>query len=429
MTMMQNYINLLKNIGDAMHFNEGVSLALAEALAFLSVVAIGFVLYLIAKIIIEKAVYPIIRRTSSKHDDLLIKNRVLIKVCMLIPIIVTKAFIGDTLPDYPGTAQFLTTLTQICEIYVIARLLASVIDLASDIYNSYEVSKNKPVTGLVQVVKIILYSICTLLMFSLMLHKDINTLLIGLGTASALLLLIFQNTILGFVGSIQLTINDMLRIGDWIVVGDADGHVQEINLTTVKVQNWDNTITTIPTYTLVANQFTNWRNMSESGGRRIMRSINIDIDSIKFCTPEMLEKYKKIELVSDYITRKQNEIDKYNEEHKTDTGIAINGRQQTNIGIFRIYLLEYIKANKDINHSLSMFVRQLQPTENGLPIQIYVFSNKTDLAEYEEVQSNLFDHIIASVKMFDLRIFQKPTNNFLENLYTHNDIIQNIDNE
>ena len=395
--------------GIALNLHGASATAFAETLAFLSVVVVGIIVYFIVKLVIKKVIYPIIRRTTSQHDDLLIKNKVLTRLCLLIPVIIVKAYTRQALPDYQGTADFMLTLASIFEVYIIARTLASTVNFGRDVYDSHEMAKDKPITGLTQVVKIIIYSVCTLIIFSLMLHKEISALLIGLGTISALLLLIFQNTILGFVGSIQLSVNDMLRIGDWIVVGEADGTVLEINLTTVKVQNWDNTITTIPTYTLVANQFTNWRGMSESGGRRIMRSINIDIDSIKFCTPEMLDRFKKIELVKDYISQKQDEISQYNEQHNTDTSLIINGRQQTNIGIFRIYLLEYLKANKDINQNLSMFVRQLQPTENGLPLQIYVFSNKTDLVEYERVQSDIFDHVIASVKMFDLRIFQKPT--------------------
>ena len=409
MTLMDEYISILLKFGISLNFHGNAATAFAETLAFLTVVALGFIVYFIMKLIIKKVIYPIIRRTTSQRDDLLIKNKVLTRLCLLAPIIIVKAYARQALPDYQGTADFMLTLAKIFEVYIIARTLASTVNFGHDVYDTYEMAKDKPITGLTQVVKIVIYCVCTLIIFSLLLHKEISTLLIGLGTISALLLLIFQNTILGFVGSIQLSVNDMLRIGDWIVVGDADGNVIEINLTTVKVQNWDNTITTIPTYTLVANQFTNWRSMSESGGRRIMRSINIDIDSIKFCTPEMLERYKKIELVKDYITQKQDEISQYNEQHKTDTSLIINGRQQTNIGIFRIYLLEYIKRNKNINQDLSMFVRQLQPTENGLPLQIYVFSNKTDLVEYEQVQSDLFDHVIASVKMFDLRIFQKPT--------------------
>ena len=406
---MEEYIALLVQLGLNMNFHGTAATIFAETVAFLSVVAVGIIVYFIAKLIIKKVIYPIIRRTTSQNDDLLIKNKVLTRLSLLIPIVIVKAYTEQALPDYKGTAEMMLTLASILEVYIIARTLASTVNFGHDIYNRHEMAKDKPITGLTQVVKIIIYSICTLIIFSLLLHKEISALLIGLGTISALLLLIFQNTILGFVGSIQLSVNDMLRIGDLIVVGDADGTVTEINLTTVKVQNWDNTITTIPTYTLVANQFTNWRGMSESGGRRIMRSINIDIDSIKFCTPEMLERFKKIELVKDYITQKQKEIDDYNSQNNFDTSLAINGRQQTNIGIFRIYLLEYLKRNKNINQNLSMFVRQLQATENGLPLQIYVFSNKTDLTEYEDVQSDLFDHVIASVKMFDLRIFQKPT--------------------
>ena len=237
--------------------------------------------------------------------------------------------------------------------------------------------------------------------------KSLYSIIIGLGTISAVLMLIFQDSIKGFVGSIQLSINDMLRIGDWIAVGNADGTVQEINLTTVKVQNWDNTITTIPTYQLVSSPFTNWRGMSESGGRRIARSINIDVNTIRYCTPEMLEKYKQYSLVKDYITQREEEIQEYNKANNIDTSQVLNGRQQTNLGIFRAYIKAYLNNNPKLNHNLTMMVRQLQPTEFGVPLQIYAFSSDKQWVNYEEIQSDIFDHIISAATMFDLKIYQK----------------------
>ena len=228
-----------------------------------------------------------------------------------------------------------------------------------------------------------------------------------MGTLSAVLMLVFQDSIKGFVGSIQLSINDMLRIGDWIVMGQADGTVQEINLTTVKVQNWDNTITTIPTYALVSAPFTNWRGMSESGGRRIARSINIDVNTIHYCTPEMLERFKHYGLVKDYITQRQKDIDEYNKANGIDTSEIMNGRQQTNLGVFRAYIKAYINNNPKLNHNLTMMVRQLQPNEFGVPLQIYAFSSDKQWVNYEDIQSDIFDHIIAAAAMFDLKIYQK----------------------
>ena len=271
-----------------------------------------------------------------------------------------------------------------------------------------QTSKLKPMTGVVQSIKIILIIFCVLLIISFLMGKRISTVIIGLGTLSAVLMLIFQNIILGFVGSIQLTVNDMLRIGDWIVMGQADGTVTEINLTTVKVQNFDNTITTIPTSSMVTNQFTNWRGMSESDGRRIKRSITIDTKSVKFCTPEMLERLKKIERIQQYLTDKEEDIAEYNKANRIDTSYIVNGRQQTNLGVFRAYITAYIRTNSNINQNMTRMVRQLQPTEFGIPLEVYAFSKEKDWTRYEEIQSDIFDHIIAAAPLFDLKIYQRP---------------------
>jgi miniconductance mechanosensitive channel len=271
----------------------------------------------------------------------------------------------------------------------------------------HEMSKIKPITGLIQVTKIVLYILCVLIIIAYVLGTKIGNILISLGTMSAIIILVFQDTIKGFVGSIQLSVNDMLRIGDWISIGPADGNVLEINLTTVKVQNWDNTITTIPTYNLVSNPFTNWRGMSESGGRRIARTINIDVNTIRYCTPEMIEKYKHYGLVKDYIEQKEEDILEYNKANRIDTSEIINGRQQTNLGIFRAYIKAYLNNNPKLNHNLTMMVRQMQPTEFGVPLQIYAFSSDKKWINYEEIQSDIFDHVISAATMFDLKIYQK----------------------
>ncbi|MBP5643141.1 MAG: mechanosensitive ion channel, partial [Bacteroidales bacterium] len=257
--------------------------------------------------------------------------------------------------------------------------------------------------------KIIAIMICILLVIGVIINKDMKDLLIGLGTLSAVLMLVFKDPILGFVGGIQLTSNDMVRIGDWIVKGDADGNVIDIGLTTVKVQNWDNTISTIPTYSMITDPFINWRGMSEAGGRRISRSIIIDLDTVKFCTPEMLEKYKQFQLVKDYIDTKEKEIEEFNKQNNIDTSNLVNGRRQTNLGIFRAYLTAYIKQNPNLNHNLTMLVRQKDPTEFGVPMQIYCFSAKTDWLSYEAIQNDIFDHVYAVVNQFDLKVYQRPS--------------------
>lgn len=405
--MIERYIEILNGIGKSMHLDATTSLGIAEGIAFASLLLAGILLYFLARFIISKTVNVIIKKTPSKYDDLLVKNRVFIRICLLIPAILIKYYIDDVMPDFPEAAAIITKITKIYEITVYAFILMALVNAAHELYNSFETSKLKPIEGLVQVIKGVIIAVCVLLITAFLLGKSLGSIVIGLGALSAVLILVFQDSIKGFVGSIQLSINDMLRIGDWIAVGPADGTVLEINLTSVKVQNWDNTITTIPTYTMVSSPFTNWRGMSESGGRRIARSIKIDVNTIRYCTPEMLEKYKHYSLVSDYITKRQEEIQEYNKANGIDTSEIMNGRQQTNLGIYRAYIKAYLNNNPKINHNLTLMVRQLEPSEFGVPLQIYAFSSNKEWVGYEEIQSDIFDHVIAAAAMFDLKIYQK----------------------
>jgi len=405
--MIEKYIELLYGLGESMKLNPTASHALAEGIATLTLLIVGILLYFLARFIMLKTVHVLIRKTPSKYDDLLIKNKVFMRICLLIPAIILKYYLDDTMADFPDAADIIIKITKIYEIIVYASIVMALVNTAHELYNSFETSKLKPIEGLIQVIKGVVIAISVLLITTFLLGKSLSSIVIGLGTLSAVLMLIFQDSIKGFVGSIQLSINDMLRIGDWIAVGPADGTVLEINLTTVKVQNWDNTITTIPTYTLVSSPFTNWRGMSESGGRRIARSINIDVNTIRYCTPEMIEKYKHYSLISDYLEQKQEDIVEYNKANNIDTSEIMNGRQQTNLGIFRAYIKAYLNNNPKLNHNLTMMVRQLQPTEFGVPMQIYAFSSDKKWVNYEEIQSDIFDHIIAAAPMFDLKIYQK----------------------
>jgi len=405
--MIEKNIEILNGIGESMHLGATTSLAFAEGLAVVTLLLTGVLLYFLARFIISKTVNVLIRKTPSKYDDLFIKNKVFVRICLLIPAILIKYYLKSAMPDFPGASDVILKVTKIYEIIVYASILMALVNSAHELYNSFETSKLKPIEGLVQVVKGVIIAVSVLLITTFLLGKSLYSIVIGLGTVSAVLMLIFQDSIKGFVGSIQLSINDMLRIGDWIVMGQADGVVQEINLTSVKVQNWDNTITTIPTYTLVSSPFTNWRGMSESGGRRIARSINIDVNTIRYCTSEMLEKYKHYALVKDYICEKEDDIKEYNKANNIDTSEIMNGRQQTNLGIFRAYIKAYLNNNAKLNHNLTMMVRQLQPTEFGVPLQIYAFSSDKQWTNYEEIQSDIFDHIISAAPMFDLKIYQK----------------------
>ena len=405
--MIEKYIAILKNLFLKMRLGEDLSAIIAESVSTLSLLVFSIGIFFLIKFILKKTVYKIIQLSTNKYDDLLIKNKVIGRMCLLIPALITGALLSRVLPDFPETAAFLTKAVNIFEIIICTMILSAFVSTGEDLYNMHEMSKIKPITGLVQVSKIVLYILTVLVIIAYVLGTKIGNVLISLGTMSAIIILVFQDTIKGFVGGIQLSVNDMLRIGDWIVVGPADGTVQEINLTTVKVQNWDNTISTIPTYNLVSNPFTNWRGMSESGGRRIARSINIDVNTICYCTPEMLEKYKQYSLVKDYITQREEDIQEYNKANHIDTSQVLNGRQQTNLGIFRAYIKAYLNNNPKLNHNLTMMVRQLQPTEFGVPLQIYAFSSDKQWVNYEEIQSDIFDHIISAAPMFDLKIYQK----------------------
>lgn len=405
--MIEKYIEILKSFNLRLGLGEGMATGLAEAMATLSLLVICSAIFFIVKFILKKTVYKIIQRSTTQYDDLLIKNKVIGRICLLIPALLMSSLFSEVLPDYPDTAQSLVKLVRVFEIIIYTMILSSIVTTLEDIYNTHEMSKLKPLTGLVQVVKIVLYVLASLVIIAYLLDTKLSTIFISLGTMSAVLMLVFQDTIKGFVGSIQLSANDMLRIGDWIAMGPADGNVLEINLTTVKVQNWDNTITTIPTYSLVSSPFTNWRGMSESGGRRIARTINIDVNTIRYCTPDMIEKYKHYSLIKDYLTQKEEDIVEYNKANRIDTSQIMNGRQQTNLGIFRAYIKAYLNNNPKLNHNLTMMVRQMQPTEFGVPLQIYAFSSDKQWINYEEIQSDIFDHVISAAAMFDLKVYQK----------------------
>ncbi len=413
--MFEKYITLLTKLFSKLGLSETASVNISELICFFTLLIVAFVVFHLVRLIVEKTVDTLIKKSQSKRDDILIKNKVFRKICLIIPAYIVRVSTPLALPSFPALAATIIIITKIYEIFIYTRVINALLTTLNEIYDTYEISKSKPIKGFIQVLKTIVYIICFLLVIAILTQKQLSNILIGLGTLSAVLMLVFKDPILGFVGGIQLTINDMLRIGDWIVMekSKADGEVLEIGLTTVKVQNWDKTITTIPTYSLISDSFTNWRGMENSGGRRIARSFVIDIDTIKFCTPEMLERFKKFQLVSQYITDKEKEIEEYNKANNIDDSNLVNGRRQTNIGIFRAYLNAYLANCPFINKDMTFMVRQLSPTENGVPIQIYAFSSNKAWISYENIQSDIFDHVFAVVTMFDLKIYQKPSSNSL----------------
>jgi miniconductance mechanosensitive channel len=413
--MFEKYITLLTKLFSKIGLPETTSANISELISFFTLLVAAFVVFLLIRFIVEKTLNNFIKKSPSKRDDILIKNKVFSKICLIVPAYIIRYFTAVAIPSFPSLSAAIILITKIYEVFVYSRVINAILTTLNEIYDTYEISKSKPIKGFIQVLKTIVYIICFLLIIAILTQKQLSNILIGLGTISAVLMLVFKDPILGFVGGIQLTINDMLRIGDWIVMekSKADGEVLEIGLTTVKVQNWDKTITTIPTYSLISDSFTNWRGMENSGGRRIARSFVIDIDTIKFCTPEMLERFKKFQLVSQYIIDKEKEIEEYNKSNNIDDSNLVNGRRQTNIGIFRAYLNAYLANCPYINKDMTFMVRQLSPTENGVPIQIYAFSSNKAWISYENIQSDIFDHVFAVVTMFDLKIYQKPSSNSL----------------
>ena len=413
--MFNKYILFLENILSKLGLSEGASNFISEGISLVTLVLSTLLIYHLVLFIIRKTIYIFIEKSASKKDDILIKNKVFKRLCLLIPAYLIRYNIEAAIPSLSALSSTIILFTKIYEVFIYSRVLDAILSTLNDIYDTYEISKSKPIKGFIQVLKTIIYIVCILLIIAILTDKELSNILIGLGTLSAVLMLVFKDPILGFVGGLQLTINDMLRIGDWIVMekSKADGEVLEIGLTTVKVQNWDMTITTIPTYSLISDSFTNWRGMENSGGRRIARSFIIDIDTVKFCTPEMLERFKKFQLVTQYIIDKEKEIEEYNKANNIDDSNLVNGRRQTNIGIFRAYLNAYLANCPFINKGMTFMVRQLAPTETGVPIQIYAFSSNKAWISYENIQSDIFDHVFAVVTMFDLKIYQKPSSNSL----------------
>ena len=350
------------------------------------------------------------RFTNQKWDNVLVEKLFFRRLLYFIPLIIFYILIP---PILEGTAVHPLSLTLVSILLLIAGMLTldALLNSLVFIYESSSISKEISITPFVQVIKLVLYFVTAILILSMLLQKTPLYLLSGLGALTAVLLFVFKDILMGFVGGIQLIVNKMVAPGDWIEMQKygADGDVLEITLTTVKVKNFDNTITTIPTYALINESFKNWRNMNLSGGRRIKRFVYIDLSSIKFCSSEMLERFKLIQLISKTIQDRQQEITDYNKLHNVDESTLVNGRRLTNIGVFRSYVEAYLQQHPMIHQKMTFIVRQLSPGEKGLPIEIYVFCNDTNWTAYESVQADIFDHILAAVPEFDLQVFQEPS--------------------
>jgi len=399
---------------------EGLEATTRTVIVAVIIFSLALLADLITRKIIVSGIKRLVRKTKTQLDDILIQRRVFHKIAHVVPGLIIYFSAGFIFSDYPVLGDVVTRLALIYIIIVLLLSIDTFINALHQIYLTMPVSEGRPIKGYIQVVKIIIYFVAIILIIASLTKESPGKLLTGLGAMAAILLLVFKDTILGFVASIQLSANRMVKPGDWIEMPshNADGTVLDISLNTVKVQNWDKTIATVPTYALVSESFRNWKGMEESGGRRIKRSINIDMNSVRFVDDEMAEKFKKIQVLKDYVVSREEEILKYNKENKIDASVMVNGRRMTNLGTFRKYVEEYLHQHPKIHNDMTFLVRQLQPDERGLPIEIYVFSNDQEWGNYEAIQADIFDHILAVIPQFDLRVFQSPSGRDFQNLAT-----------
>ena len=383
------------------------------------IVAIAFVSDFVCRQLLLRVVKRIVARTKATWDDILFEDRVLRRLCHIVPPVLIYFLLPLAFPPESGMVAFVLKLLLIYVIAVVLRFVNAFLKALHDVADQKEDLQGKPLKGLMQTGQVIAFFVCIILIISILIDKSPARLLAGLGASAAILMLVFKDSIMGLVSGIQLTANDMLHVGDWISMSKygVNGRVTEVTLNTVKVRNWDNTIVTVPPYLLISDSFQIWRPMQDSGGRRVMRSVNIDMNSVRFCTPEMLDRFRKIRLLKDYIDETERLIAESNEQAGVENDPEpVNGLHQTNLGVFRAYLERYLRSLAGINQEMMLMVRQLQPTEKGLPVELYFFSKVTEWTVYEKVQADVFDHVLAVIPEFGLRVFQNPAGSDVRDL-------------
>ena len=413
----------LDNWVEKIIMNLGVSESAAPILRLLLLLLVlgllSWAFFRVTRLIIKGPLFRYVKRTQSKWDDLLMDNKVFSNLAHIVPVIMVRVIAPILFRDFEKVLPVVIKLTDIYLIIVILLAINALLRILELVLKKSKAFADKPVSSYFQLIKIILYIAAGILIISILINKSPVYLLSALGAMTALGMLVFKDTILGFVASVQISANDMVRIGDWVEMPkfNADGDVIAINLNTVKVQNWDKTITTIPTYYFITDSFKNWRGMKETGGRRIKRSIYINAASVKYINEEDRLRYARLYLLKDYLVTRQKEIDEYNKKMKVDTSVFVNGRRMTNIGVFRHYIENYLKDNKAIRKDMILMVRQMAMEDRGIPIEIYCFTTTTVWTEYEEIQSDIFDHLMAAVSFFDLEVFQQPSGSDLKRAF------------
>ena len=387
------------------------------ALSIALLVVVFIVDFLVRKLLLT-AFSRFAESSKSNFDDLMVANKVSRNIAHIIPLLIAIEFIPYVFIDFPFFENIILKALEVFAVVLTLWIIRSLLNTIKDYLKTLPRLKDKPIDSYIQVFMIFAWLGGFVYAFAIITGTPVWKFLTAFGAASAVILLIFKDTILGFVASIQVSINDMVRIGDWITFEKygADGDVIEINLSTVKVQNFDKTITTIPTYALISDSFKNWRGMTDSHGRRIKRALSVKLDSIKYISKDEVDKLKKISLISKYLETRQKDIETYNIANDIDKNLLLNGRNLTNIGVFRKYIDEYINQHSGINKDMMIMVRQLHPTSQGVPIEVYAFSADKRWKNYEYIMADIFDHLLASVSYFDLELFELPNHSSFRTL-------------
>ncbi len=391
--------------------NHGVSKFLAVVIILIAIAIVSVAANFITKKIILEIIKKVVKKTKSTWDDILFEKKVFDKLSQIAPVLIVFYTIRIAFPYNDMVVLIVQKAIMVYMVLVVVMMFNSFLNAVNEIYDqSIGNKKGRSIKSYIQVVKIIVVLVSAVSALSILLDKEVGYFVTGMGAMTAVLLLVFKDSILGLVGGIQLTSNDMVRIGDWISMPgrNADGTVLEVSLNTVKVQNFDNTIATIPTYAMVSESFSNWRGMEDSEGRRIKRSLILDMKSVKFCSEELVEKLSHYKILNEYLTSKSAELKDFNSQLNQGS-VGFNGRKLTNIGIFRKYIELYLRDNDLINQKMTLLVRQLAPTADGIPMEIYTFSKIKGWVDFEAVQSDIFDHLLAVMAEFELKIFQNPT--------------------
>lgn len=409
---MNNFKHLLYDYLLSVGISENNAEYLNMLALLLALLLIVFIVDFIIRKLIRGTFTQFATKTKTNFDDILIKNKVPRNIAHIIPLLFALEFIPIVFFDFPSFENTVEKGLQVFAIILTLWIVRSLLNTLKDYFKTLPKLKDKPVDSYIQVFMI--FAWIGGLMSAIAIITDIPFLkfVTGLGAVSAVIILVFKDTIMGFVASIQVSINDMVRIGDWITFEKygADGDVIEINLATVKVQNFDKTITTIPTYALISDSFKNWRGMTNSEGRRIKRAMFIQQDGIKYLNENEVENLKKIQLIKSYLETRQSDILLYNKTNNIDKELLVNGRNLTNLGVFRKYIDSYLQQHSAINKDMMIMARQLAPTTQGIPLEIYAFSSDKRWENYEYIMSDIFDHLLAALTYFDLEIFELPSN-------------------